>query len=153
MTIIACIHGTITMFGLTTATSGSGALPPAGQQVRLQQSRQAAERAEQVARDLRQQADAAQQDADRSQSTARSLGSKADQAESRASQVRKGTPVLDNVAMFSAEGPPKVSAVSNQDTPPPATADKPAQTGNTRAASGVLNLSGQRLGQVIDVAV
>ena len=94
------------MFGLTTATSGSGALPPTGQQVRLQQSRQAAERAEQVARDLRQQADAAQQDADRSQSTARSLGTKADQAELQADQLRQGRPVFDRKPIVStADGP------------------------------------------------
>jgi hypothetical protein len=141
------------MSGISSVSGGQAALPYGGQQVRLRESKRAAEQAEQTAQTLRQKADEAQQDADRSQAAARGLGAKADQAESYASQVRRGTPVVEPKAAGNVAAPASTNAngsgLTAQQPQPAAGADPSAASGNQ--LPGVVNLRGQKLGQFINV--
>jgi hypothetical protein len=139
------------MAGMSSVSGVQAALPYGGQQIRLRESKRAAEQAEQTAQTLRQKADEAQQDADRSQESARGLGVKADQAENYASQVRRGTPVVESKAAAGVSSPAKVNAVSAQPAQQPTSNQKSPASGNS-LATGVVNLSGQKLGQFINVA-
>ena len=139
------------MSGMSSVSGVQAALPYGGQQIRLRESKRAAEQAEQTAQTLRQKADEAQQDADRSHDSARGLGVKADQAENYASQVRRGTPVVESKAAAGVSSPAKVNAVSAQPAQQPTSNQKSPASGNS-LATGVVNLSGQKLGQFINVA-
>lgn len=68
------------------------------QQLKLQQARQNADRAEQVARSLQAAAAGAQQDADRAQENARSLAVQSRQAQSAAGQARQGLALIRSVS-------------------------------------------------------
>lgn len=140
------------MSGISSVSGSQTALPYGGQQVRLRASQRAAEQAEQTAQTLRQRADEAQQDADRSQEAARGLGAQANQAESYASQVRRGTPVLEAKPVPGVPAAGKVVANTVAAPRQANAADAPTATGNT-GLPGVVNLRGQKLGQFINVAV
>lgn len=139
------------MSGMSSVSGAQAALPYGGQQIRLRESKRAAEQAEQTAQTLRQKADEAQQDADRSQEAARGLGVKADQAEYHASQVRRGTPVVEGKAAAGVSSLAKVNAFSVQPTREVNSNQKSPAAGSS-LATGVVNLSGQKLGQFINVA-
>lgn len=67
------------------------------QQIKLQQARQNAERADQMARSLQAAAAEAQQEADRAQEDARSLSLQSRQAQSAARQARQGVALIRSV--------------------------------------------------------
>lgn len=139
------------MSAISSVSVGQSALPFGGQQIRLRESKRAAEQAEQTAQTLRQKADQAQQDADNAQANASGLAAKAGQAENHASQVRRGTPVVDAKAVASSVAPTKVDGVL---TPPSQPArDTESSTTLGSLSTGVVNLRGQKLGQFINVAV
>jgi hypothetical protein len=76
---------------VTSATSNSLSAAQLGmQQLRVQQAKQNAERAEAAAQSLRAQADAAQREAGQAQENARSLYVRSDQAQNIAGQARQG---------------------------------------------------------------
>ncbi len=139
------------MSAISSVSVGQAALPFGGQQIRLRESKRAAEQAEQTAQTLRQKADQAQQDADSAQNTASGLAVKAGQAENYASQVRRGTQVVDSKAATSSVAPTKVDGVITPPTQQAQGTDKSTASGST--LPGVVNLSGQKLGQFINVAV
>ena len=139
------------MSAISSVSVGQAALPFGGQQIRLRESKRAAEQAEQTAQVLRQKADQAQQDADNAQNTASGLAVKAGQAENYASQVRGGTPVLDSKAAANVAAPDKVNGVGTQSSQPASGKAKPMTSGSV--LTGVVNLNGQKLGQFINVAV
>lgn len=142
---------TCDMSAISSVSVGQATLPFGGQQIRLRESKRAAEQAEQTAQTLRQRADQAQQDADSTQSNASGLAVKAGQAENYASQVRRGTPVVNSKAAISSVAPTKVDGVTTPPTQQAHGTDKSATSGS--ALPGVVNLSGQKLGQFINVAV
>ena len=146
------INRQISMFGLDSVSSNTVASRAGGQQVRLLASKRAAEQAEQTARSLRREADEAQKDADRTQAVARGLQGKADQAENRAGQLRQGVPVVEKQKLFAAPEAVVAPATSNPVTPRVLQASDAPSSGESLPATGVLNLSGQRLGQFINVA-
>lgn len=77
------------------STIGMQAAAQSGlQQLRLQQARQIAERAEMRARNLQQQAAQAQKEADRAQERARNLAVQADQAQETAGQAKQGLAMM-----------------------------------------------------------
>ena len=138
------------MSGISLLSSGSGALPFGGQQVRVRESKRAAEQAEQVARDLRQKADVAQQDADRAQSTAQGLGIKASRAEAHAGQVRQGSAVVapaDTAPVAQVGQVKPVSNALNAEAP----AVEQQASPMVKSAASVIGLGGQKLGQLINV--
>lgn len=138
------------MSAISSVSVGQAALPYGGQQIRLRESKRAAEQAEQTAQTLRQKADQAQQDADNAQENASGLAVKAGQAENYASQVRRGTPVVDTKATAGSVAPTKVDGVL---TPSAQDSDTDHSTVLGRLSTGVVNLKGQKLGQFINVAV
>lgn len=138
------------MPAISSVSVGQAALPYGGQQIRLRESKRAAEQAEQTAQTLRQRADQAQQAADNAQNNASGLAVKAGQAENFASQVRRGTPAVDSKTAVDSVAPTKVEGVPTPPTQPATGTTKPATSGNLPA--GVVNLSGQKLGQFINVA-
>lgn len=83
------------MAGISSSTLGSQTAAQAGlQQLKVQQALQNAERAEQLARSLRSQANEAQRTADRAQEEARVLYVRSDQAQSAAGQARQGVAMM-----------------------------------------------------------
>lgn len=142
---------TCDMSAISSVSVGQAALPFGGQQIRLRESKRAAEQAEQTAQTLRQKADQAQQDADSAQENASGLAVKAGQAENYASQVRRGAPTVDAKAAVSGVAPTKVDGVPTPPTPQTSGTDKSATSGSI--LPGVVNLRGQKLGQFINVAV
>lgn len=139
------------MSAISSVSVGQAALPYGGQQIRLRESKRAAEQAEQTAQTLRQKADQAQQDADSAQTNASGLAVKAGQAENYASQVRRGTPTVDSKVTASGVAPTKVDGVPTPPTQQASGTDKSTTSGS--ASTGVVNLRGQKLGQFINVAV
>lgn len=139
------------MSAISSVSVGQASLPYGGQQIRLRESKRAAEQAEQTAQTLRQKADQAQQDADNAQENASGLAVKAGQAENYASQVRRGTPVVDAKATANSVAPTKVDGVLTPSAQPDSDTDHSTVLG--RLSIGVVNLSGQKLGQFINVAV
>lgn len=113
------------------------------QQLKVQQAKQNAERAEFAARSLRAQANAAQQVADRAQEEARSLYVRSDQALSAAGQARHGLAMLKSVGTMEASLSNAASQASERQAQmqPVQQAEMPAP---------VVNTSGQVTGTVIN---
>jgi ABC-type hemin transport system substrate-binding protein len=109
------------------------------QQLKVQQAKQNADRAEVAARSLRAQANAAQSEADRAQENARSLYVRSDRAETAAGQARQG------VAMIQSSGEMRVRLA---DTASQA-AERQTETQPVQPAP-VVNTSGQVTGTVVN---
>lgn len=91
-------------------TVAQGAL----QELRIQQARQNAGKAEQVARSLRQQAVEAQRNADRADENARSLSVQSAQAESIAGRARQGLAAMRSVGEMQTQLSQAVGRISEQ---------------------------------------
>lgn len=115
------------------------------QQLKVQQAKQNAERAEFAARALRAQANEAQQVADRAQEEARGLYVRSDQAQSVAGQARQGLAVLKSVGMMQTSLADKASQVSERQAQ-----IQQSQMQQTSAPAPVVNTSGQVTGTVIN---
>ena len=129
-----------------TSTSGSQAASQmAWQQLSLQQARQNAGRAEQVARSLQEKAAEAQQVATRAREDARSLAARADQAQTAAGNARQGLAVIRSVAEMQGQLLDTVSRAGKQSD-----VAQVAGGGESVAAEPVVNTSGQMTGIVVN---
>jgi hypothetical protein len=112
------------------------------QQILVQQAKQNAERAEQTARSLRAQADAAQNKAHRAQENARSVSVyfRSNQAETAAGQARQGGAMIrSTIAMRESLAGTTGQVTERQNEPRPAT------------AMPVVNTFGQITGTVVNI--
>lgn len=138
---MASISSTIGLQGVTQA---------AFQQLKLQQARQNADRAEQVARSLQNQAAAAQRDADRAQENARDLSVRSSRAQGEAGRARQGLAMIRSVNEMKADLTTvltRVEASANE-------ADNgPVTPVVATAAAPVINTSGQLTGTMVNTAV
>jgi hypothetical protein len=141
------------MVSISSTSIGAQSATQAGwQQLRLQQARQNADRAEQAARALEARAADAQRIAERADENARSLFVQADQANSVAGQARQGLAMVRSVGEMQVSLSNTVSQVVARDT-----GAKPAEmvVSNTElkpkaVAPPVLNLSGQVTGTMVN---
>jgi hypothetical protein len=108
------------------------------QQLKVQQARQNAERAELAARSLRAQANAAQDEAERAQENARSLSVRSRQADSAAGQARQGVALIESTSQMQA----RLADIAGQVSERQADAATPAPP--------VVNTSGQVTGTVVN---
>lgn len=134
---MASISSTIGLQGVTQA---------AFQQLKLQQARQNAERAEQIARSLQNQAAAAQREADRAQENALDLSVRSSNAQSEAGRARQGLAMIRSVNEMKANLSTQLTRVE--------TSMSEAENGPAApaAAGPVINTSGQLTGTVINTA-
>lgn len=115
------------------------------QQLKLQQARQNAERAEQVARNLRSEAADAQREADRAQENARSLMVRSNQAQSVAGQARQGLAMIRTVGEMQ-------ESLSNMQIRTDTVSGSTVETAAIAPAANipVVNTSGQVTGTVVN---
>lgn len=115
------------------------------QQLKLQQARQNAERAEQVARNLRSEAADAQREADRAQENARSLMVRSNQAQSVAGQARQGLAMIRTVGEMQ-------ESLSNMQIRTDTVSSSTVETAAIAPAANVpvVNTSGQVTGTVVN---
>lgn len=131
------------------STSGSQFVAHSAlQQLRIQQARQNAGQAEQVARSLRQQAAEAQRNADRAEENARSLAVQSDQAETIAGNARQGLSALKSAEDMKVQLSQTVGRISEKiDSDVPVT----VVSGNyVPAPAPVFNTSGQMTGTLVN---
>jgi len=141
------------MASISSLSSSPSAVQSGLQQLRLQQAKADAERAEQTARALQVQARNAQQRANQAQENARSITIQADQAESSAGQARQGLAVIRSVSrMQSSLAGTAAQVVAKQDAAAPATPTLAVSpTGQSPAAPApVVNIQGQVTGTVVN---
>lgn len=134
------------MAAISSTSVGAQAAAQAGlQQLKLQQARQNAERAEQIARALAAKAADAEGVAYRAEENARSLGVQSDQASSAAGQARQGLAMIQSVGHMQSALASTVSQASVRQNV------KEADTIAPKADSApVLNTSGQITGVVVN---
>lgn len=135
------------MAAISSTSVGAQAATQAGwQQLRLQQARQTAERAEQAAQALASKAADAQRVADRADENARSLYVQSDRASSAAGQARQG------LAMASSVGEMQTSLANTVDQVSERQSGKEVdiQVASRAEAPPVLNTSGQMTGTVVN---
>lgn len=146
---------------MTSIPSLSGAQSAAQsglQQLRLQQAKRDAERAEQTARALQVQAREAQQQASQAQQNARSIASQADQAQDSAGQARQGLAMVKTTSQMQIQLSNTVSHVTEtldtaqaSATPSPSTVTATTATPATATtAAPVINVQGQVTGTVVN---
>lgn len=135
------------MASISSTTGLPGVTQAAFQQLKLQQARQNAERAEQIARSLQNQAAAAQREADRAQENARDLSALSSRAQGEAGRARQGLAMIQSVNEMKADLSTVLTRVE-------ASANE-AENGSITpvAAAPVINTSGQLTGTMINTAV
>ena len=140
----------------TSINSVSSAVHSGYAQLKLQQAQRNAERAEQTAQSLAQQAREAQSSANRAQETARAVTVQADQAQGEAGQARQGLSAIRSatqaVTRLGNSYDRIAEALSAADAAPAATTA--AATTTTTASDeskAVVNPQGQTTGTIIDV--
>lgn len=115
------------------------------QQMKVQQARQNADRAEQLARDLAAKANQAQEDADRAQNNARDLTVRSGQAQTAAGKARQGLAVAQSVTQMQSGLYATATQVSERIPQAPADGDA------VSTAVPVVNSSGQTIGTTVNV--
>jgi len=138
---------------VTSATSSSLSAAQLGmQQLRVQQAKQNAERAETAAQSLRAQADAAQREASQAQDNARSLYVRSDQAQNVAGQARQGLAAMRSQGEMQVRLSNTVDQVVERANVTTVTTTDSAATGAVApvAAQPVVNTSGQLTGTVVN---
>lgn len=135
---------------MATVSSASGlqsVTQTAFQQLKLQQARQNADRAEQVARSLQVEAAEAQREADRAQENARNLSVRSSQAQVAAGRARQGVSMIDTVSDMQ-EG---LTTILNRVA---GTSGNSVESNSTAPAqvAPVINTLGQVTGTVINTA-
>lgn len=136
------------MAAISSTAGAQSVAQSALQQLRIQQARQNAGHAEQVARSLRQQAAEAQRNADRAEENARSLAVQSYQAETVAGSARLGLAVLESAGEMKVQLSQTVGRISEQfDSDLPVT----VVSGNDAPAPApVVNTSGQMTGTLVN---
>lgn len=135
--------------GMTAVSSTIGmqsATQAAFQQLKLQQARQNANRAEQVARSLQTEAANAQREAARAQENANSLSVRSSQAQGEAGKARQGVELVRSVSGMTENLSSVLDRVS-EGTP---VAKTPTSTATPPAPAPVVNTSGQVTGSIIN---
>jgi len=118
------------------------------QELRIQQARQNAGRAEQVASSLRQQAAEAQRNADRAEANARSLSVQSVQAETVAGRARQGLAAIRSAGEMQTQLSQVVGRISGKSESSLPASDV---SGNVAPAPApVVNTSGQITGTLIN---
>lgn len=135
------------MVAISSTIGLQGVTQAAFQQLKLQQARQNAERAEQVARSLQNQAADAQRAADRAQENARDLSVRSSRAQGEAGRARQGLAMIRSVNEMKAE----LSTLLTRVEAPASEVDNGPIT--PVAAAPVINTSGQLTGTMINTAV
>lgn len=142
------------MAAISSSIAGAQAATQAGwQQLRLQQARQNADRAEATAQALQARAADAQRVAEGANEDARSLSVQSAQARSVAGQARQGLAMVRSVGEMQASLSNTVSQVSERQAVPPSPQQSPPQAVQVEArvdAPPVLNTSGQITGVVVN---
>ncbi|MDP1606797.1 MAG: hypothetical protein Q8L93_09185 [Rhodocyclaceae bacterium] len=133
------------MAAITSTAGSQAASRMAWQQLSLQQARQNAGRAEQVARSLQERAAEAQQVAARARENARSLAARADQAQTAAGHARQGLAAIRSVGEMQRQLLDTVIRVSKQ----PDVAQVAGGSGSL-TVEPVVNTSGQVTGTVVN---
>lgn len=133
------------MAGISSTGGLQAVTQTAFQQLKLQQARQNAERAEQVARSLRGEAADAQREADRAQENARSLMVRSNQAQSVAGQARQGLAMIRTVGEMQEN-------LSNMQIRTDTVSSSTVETAAIAPAASVpvVNTSGQVTGTVVN---
>jgi ABC-type hemin transport system substrate-binding protein len=133
------------MAGISSTGGLQAVTQTAFQQLKLQQARQNADRAEQVARNLRSEAAEAQREADRAQENARSLMVRANQAQSVAGQARQGLAMIRTVGEMQ-------ESLSNMQIRTDTVSSSTVETAVIAPAANipVVNTSGQVTGTVVN---
>lgn len=133
------------MAAITSTTGSQAASQMMWQQLSLQQARQNAERAGQVARSLQERAAEAQGVAARAEDNARSLAARADQAQTAAGRARQGLAAIRSVGEMRRQLFDTVNRVGNQSD-----VAQVAGGGESLTAEPVVNTSGQVTGTVVN---
>lgn len=128
------------MAAIPSTVGMQAATQAAMQQLKVQQAKQNAERAEFAARALRAQANEAQQVADRAQEDARNLYVRSDQAQSAAGEARHGLAMLKSIGAMQSS---LANAVSQA-------GERQMQMQQASEPAPVVNTSGQVTGRVIN---
>jgi len=128
------------------STAGMQAVTQAAfQQLKLQQARQNADRAEQVARALQTKAAAAQQVADQAQEDARSLTVQSSRAQNIAGQARQGVAMVESVGEMQTRLSGTIDRVAQMQVEVPVPEVTSPVPGNP-----VINTSGQATGTLVN---
>lgn len=136
------------MAAISSTVVGAQAAMQAGwQQLRLQQAKQNAERAEANAQALSARAANAQRDADRAQENARTLSVQSSQAQDVAGQARQGLAMIRSVGEMQTQLSNTVSQVVERQEVAPVVVDSAPQE---EVSAPVVNLSGQVTGTVVN---
>jgi ABC-type hemin transport system substrate-binding protein len=128
------------MAAISSTAGMQAATQAAMQQLRVQQARQTAEKAEVAARNLRAKADAAQNEADRAQENARTLYVRSGQAESAAGHARQGVAAMESAG----EARGRLFHVASQ------TVERVESAAPATPTPPVVNTSGQLTGTVVN---
>jgi hypothetical protein len=139
--------------GSSTIAGAQAATQAGWQQLRLQQARRNAERAEATAQVLQARAADAQRVAERADESARSLSVQSSQAQSAAGQARQGLAMVRSVEQMQVSLSNTVSQAGERQNAPPAVQQvAPQQTEAVSKATPppVLNTSGQITGVVVN---
>jgi hypothetical protein len=116
------------------------------QQLRVQEARRSADRAEQVARSLQSAAQVAQREADQANENARSLSVRSGQARVDAGRARQGVDFLDSVGRMEAQLVNTVGQVAERVTEPAAVQVRAVEASSP---SAVVNTQGQLTGTLV----
>lgn len=140
------------MVSVSSNSIGAQSVTQAGwQQLRLQQARQNADRAEQAARVLEARAADAQRIAERADENARSLFVQADQANSVADQARQGLAMVKSVSQMQSSLSSTVSQVTQrQEVKETGTGTGTVARAPQVESPPVINTSGQITGVVVN---
>jgi hypothetical protein len=138
------------MAAISSSAGFQAATQAAFQQMKVQQARQNADRAEQVARAMAAKAGEAQQVADRAQESARSMTLQSDQAQTAAGQARQGVAMIQSVGNMQVRLGNTVSQVAEKVADvTPAASTEPVSV-PTPAPVPVVNTSGQVTGTLVN---
>lgn len=132
------------MAAISSISGLQGVTQTAFQQLKLQQARQNADRAEQQARSLQVQAAEAQRDADRAQENARDLSVRSSRAQSEAGHARQGLAMINSVNQMRSEISAVLARVGTSAKTVESTPTTPANT------VPVVNTSGQLTGSMVN---
>lgn len=131
------------------AASAQSVTQVAWQQMRLQQARQNAERAEQAARALQVQARDAEREANLAEENARAISAQSDQARAVAGRARQGLAIMKSVGEMKGQLSTTVAQTSERIGLSRAAEGEGGRTVSPGLAAPVVNTAGQLTGTVI----
>lgn len=133
------------MAAVSSSAGYQAATQAAFQQLKVQQARQNADRAEQVANALAAKANEAQRDADRAEENARSLSVQSNQARTAAGQARQGLSMVQSVSRMAVQLAGTVEQVVERTGRQASSSEAPPAK-----SAPVMNTTGQMTGTVVN---